>query len=325
MKILFIGSTKYDYVQDILFSGLYKILGSKNLKTINFHKNYFLPIKNYPKNLGFNKKSISTYSPVGIDPAKFDAVIVGSSKPDTFRIYKKLLPKIPRNCKIIYIDGGDRSDIGGDLKRLNVAHLYPNKKERPFDFIFKREFLLDKEYDKNIHPLPIGFNFDRVENIKRLDLKYDVSFWAVESDPIRTQALKIIQNKFDCIQNGTKLNQNFSDYNRKGDFYLEELNRCKITLNFRGGGWDTLRYWEVPAMGRFMVSQKPGILIPNDFIAGQHIIHPKEDLSDLVEICDYYLKNENKREEIARSAEEHTRKYHSDIARAQYLIEIINK
>jgi hypothetical protein len=59
------------------------------LKTINFHKNYFLPIKNYPKNLGFNKNSIFTYSPFGIDPAKFDAVIVGSSKPDTFRIYKK--------------------------------------------------------------------------------------------------------------------------------------------------------------------------------------------------------------------------------------------
>lgn len=325
MKILFIGSTKYDYLQDILFSGLYKILGSKNLKTVNFHKNYFLPLKDYPKNLGFNKSSFLTYSPFGVDFSKFDTVIVGSSKPDAFKAYKKILPKIPDHCKIIYIDGGDEPDIGGDLKRLNVAHLYPNKTERPFDFIFKREFLINKKYDENVYPLPFGFNFDRIEHIKRLDFKYDVSFWAVESDPIRSKALKLIQDKFDCAENGTKLNQNFSDYNRKGDFYLEELNRCKITLNFRGGGWDTLRYWEVPAMGRFMVSQKPGILIPDDFIESQHIIHPKEDLSDLVEICNYYLSNENEREKIAKSAEEHSRKYHSDTARAQYLMDIIAK
>ncbi|HET8859506.1 glycosyltransferase [Marivirga sp.] len=325
MKILFIGSSKYDYLQDILFSGLYKILGSENLKTVNFHKNYFLPLKDYPKNLGFNKKSILTFQPFGLNLQEFSAVVVGSSKPDTFRTFKKLLPKIPPHCKIIYVDGGDEPEIGGDLKRLNVAHLYPNKTERPFDHIFKREYLLNKDYNQNVHPLPFGFNFDRLNKNERLNFKYDVSFWAVESDPIRSKALKMIENEFDCSKNGTKLTQNFSDYNRKGNFYLEELNRCKITLNFRGGGWDTLRYWEVPAMGRFMISQKPGILIPNDFKEGQHIIHPKKDLSDLVEICNYYLENENEREKIAKSAEEHTKKYHSDIVRAQYLIDIITK
>ena len=63
--------------------------------------------------------------------------------------------------------------------------------------------------------------------------------------------MELIQDRFDCRANGTTRNQVFKKYKRKGDFYLEELKRARITLNFRGVGWDTLRYWEVPALSGF--------------------------------------------------------------------------
>jgi spore maturation protein CgeB len=325
MNILFIGSTKFDYLQDILFSGLFKKLGGKNLTTINFHKNYFLPLKSYPKNMGYEGRSILTFSPFLSNFKKFDAVIVGSAKPDAFESYHQIKHKIPEHCITVFVDGGDRPDIGEDLKRLGREELYPKATDRPFDLIFKREYLKETTYPDNVFPLPFGVNFNTTNHIKRLPPKYDVTFWAVESHPIRTKALQIIQNQYDCQSNGTKLNQNFKDYNRKGDFYLEELYRSRVVLNFRGGGWDTMRYWEAPALGCFMISQKPGIVIPDEFKDGEHLVYVKEDLSNLEELCDYYLNHKQARLEIADRAKEHTAKYHSDIARAHKVLSEIER
>ena len=156
------------------------------------------------------------------------------------------------------------------------------------------------------------------------NFKYDVSFWAVESFPIRTEALKLLEDKFDCVKNGTYRNQKFSKYKRKGDFYLQELSACKIVLNLRGGGWDTLRYWEVPALGGFMITQKPGIVIPNNYEDNKHVIYCNDNLDNLIELCEYYLVNDSERVEIAKNATVHTKKYHTDIKRVEYILEKIS-
>jgi spore maturation protein CgeB len=151
--------------------------------------------------------------------------------------------------------------------------------------------------------------------------KYDVSFWAVETDEIRIRALDLLEDRYDCRQNGTVRKQKFSKYKRKGAFYLQELSQCRIVLNFRGGGWDTMRYWEVPAVGAFMMTQKPGILIPDDFVEDRDVVYCSNDLSDLIDKCDYYLQHESEREAITRSGRQHLLKYHTDVARAEYLLD----
>lgn len=92
------------------------------------------------------------------------------------------------------------------------------------------------------------------------------------------------------------------EYTRKGLRYLEELKSCKIVLNFRGVGWDTLRYWETPAIGRFMITQRPRIVIPDNFRDGKEIVFCKDDLSDMIDLCQHYLENDEERETIARDA-----------------------
>jgi len=96
-------------------------------------------------------------------------------------------------------------------------------------------------------------------------------------------------------------------------------------LNFPGAGWDTLRYWEVPALGRFMISQKPRIAIPHNFKEGQEVVFCRDDLSDLIELCQYYLDHPQEREAIARAAEAKAREKHSDEARAKYIMELMEK
>lgn len=324
MKVLFINSSSADYVQDLTYAGLIKILGKNNILDIPWNKKYHIPYKKYPKNLGYITNSLFS-SLISRLSFNFDAVFVGSSKVDSFETYIDIVHKIPPKVPVIFIDGGDQPVIGGDLTIYERPELY-NKavSKRPFDYIFKREYLIDKDYGPKVFPLPMSFNFDHLPALPDV-FKYDVSFWAVESYPIRTEALALLENKFDCKANGTERNQKFSRYKRKGAFYLQELAACKIILNFRGGGWDTLRYWEVPAVKRLMITQQPGILIPNDFIDGKHVIHCKDSLSDLEDLCKYYLKNDAKREEIAQNGSLHLKKYHTDVVRASYILEHIKE
>ena len=322
-RILFINSRESDYLQDLTYSGLVKVLGVENVMDYPWNPNYHIKRSNYPKNLGYTPHTLFT-SLVSKFSFKttYDAVIVGSAKPDCFAVYQNIIREIPSSTPVIFIDGGDFSDIGGDLSRLKAPHLFNESvAKRPFDLIFKRECLIDKDYPATVIPFPFSFNFSRIDTITTAnEFKYDVSFWAVESDPIRTGALSILENEFDCRENGTIRNQIFKKYKRKGLRYLEELSLCKIVLNFRGVGWDTLRYWETPATGRFMISQKPRIMIPDNFIEGQEIVFCKDDLSDLVELCEYYLIHEEERETIAQNALELAKNKHSDIARANYLL-----
>ena len=255
---------------------------------------------------------------------EFDAVVIASSKVGSFETYLEIVDRIPSRVPVIFVDGGDRSGIGEDLTIYERPELLSQATEkRPFDLVFKREYNLENTYADNVYPFPISFNTDRLPSIPA-GYKYDVSFWAVETHDIRTRALTLLEDRYDCRSNGTVRDQKFSQYKRKGEFYLQELAQCRIVLNFRGGGWDTMRYWEVPAVGAFMMTQKPGIKIPDDFVDGRDVVYCSDDLSDLTELCDYYLKNESKRESIALSGKQHLLKYHTDEARAKFLLEKIS-
>jgi hypothetical protein len=264
MKLLFVNSSSTDYLQDLTYSGLVKILGVENVIDYPWNLKYHLPVKNYPKNFGYTKFTINFN--FNIDFKSFDAVILASAKKDALAGFKKILSKI-HNTPIVFLDGGDRPEIGGDFSRLGIEDSYLELvKIRPFDLIFKREYFLNEHGNiSHIFPFPFSFPYNvSVPVANENEKKYDVSFWAQKEPAIREKVLKMLQGKYDCDKNGTKLNQDFETYSRKGKFYLEELSRCKIVLNFRGGGWDTMRYWEVPAVNTLMISQKPKIYIPNN-------------------------------------------------------------
>ena len=323
MKVLFINSHSADYVQDLTYSGLVKKFGKYNVIDFKWNQKYHIPYKKYPKNLGYTASTIFS-SIKSRFPFSYDIVFVGAAKVDCFETYLSIVDQIPVDVPIIFIDGGDQSKIGFDLSIYKRPELYEKAiSKREFDFIFKREYLVETEYAENVAPLPMSFNYDRIPKLPGYS-KYDVSFWAVESFPIRTEALKLLEGKFDCSQNGTYRNQKFSKYKRKGDLYLQELSACKIVLNLRGGGWDTLRYWEVPAIGGFMITQKPGIVIPNNYEDHKQVIYCKDNLADLIELCDYYLAHDSKREEISKNAAKHSSEYHTDTARVKYIFDIIN-
>ncbi len=325
MKILYICSAKFDYLQDLTYGGLVKVLGKHNVIDYPWNPKFNLPIKNYPKNLGY--KSISFRFPVMNNFKEIDLVILASAKKDALESYIKILPLI-KNKPIIFLDGGDLPEIGGDFYRHHCRSLYEETiNQRPFDIILKREYIPSLyNSHSNVFPFPFSFPYNIslppvAESLKT----YDVSFWGQQHPQIRTDALKRLAGKYDCDQNGTTLDQNFKTYKRKGLFYLKEISRCKIVLNFRGLGWDTMRYWEVPAAGSFMISQAPQILIPNNFESGKHLVWCSDSLDDLIDLIDYYIARPSEREQMALNAREHLLKYHLNTARASTLIEIVQR
>ncbi|NUN68629.1 MAG: glycosyltransferase family 1 protein [Bacteroidetes bacterium] len=323
MKVLFLGSQDVDYLQDVTFAGLRKVLGIGNICVMPWNRKYFLPLKEYPRNMGYAPGAVLPSLHSRFFLTQFDAVIVGSAKPDCFRLYHALAPSFHAGMKTVFVDGGDREEVGGDLDRMHAYGIYTQAVEaRPFNIVLKREMVLTRTYEKNVYPFPFAWNFDRLPRTLPSEKLYDVSFWAVESDPVRTRVLELLQDKFDCRQNGTVVKQVFKKYKRKGEFYLQELAACRIVLNFRGVGWDTLRYWEVPALSTFMISQRPGIIIPDNFEHGRSIVFVDQP-GELEELCAYYLRHKEERERIARKSAEHIRAHHTDVHRARQLLSMI--
>lgn len=325
LNLLFLNTHSVDYSQDILYAGLRK-RKDITLYELPFNTKYHLPLKKYPRNLGLGYGHLLKAFFQRVPWSEIDVAVIGGCNPDVLKLYHELFPKLSSHTKLILIDGGDWPEIGGDFYRAGGKTVYEDfLKKHHFDRVFKREMVLNLDYAKNVIPFPFGFNVQRVPKNLSHNKKYDVSFWAVQSSPIRTVALEMLADQFDCKANGTVVNQVFGNYKRKGENYLRELAACKVVINLRGVGWDTLRYWETPALGTFLISQPPHIHIPHNFIDGQEIVFCKHDLSDLIDLCDYYLKHETEREQIAKNGERKLRTYHSEDCRATYFLDEISK
>jgi hypothetical protein len=319
-RILYIVTEEPDYGQDMVYAGLVRVLGVENVLETPFHLGYHIRKKVYPRDLGYvpgtffwrATRRASTFTPT--------AVIVASCKPRCMAHYLELLPSLSGDIPHIFIDGGDYSELGGDLTRLGAPDLWKKTlKKRPFDLILKREKLLTKEYDSSVVAFPYAVQTARLPALP-IHSKYDVTFWAVESDPIRTHALTMLETRYDCASNGTTRGQTFRKYSRKGKQYLAELAASKIVLNLRGVGHDTLRYWEAPALATCMVSTQPPIELPYNFVHNEHAVFVAPDLSDLIPTLDALRSDPERRARIGKAGREHALKHHTHIQRAKQLL-----
>lgn len=329
--ILYICSSETDYGQDLLYAGLSQQLGRSQVLDWPFNKNYYFEKGPYPRNIGnLGLRGLVSHLDIRLSGKipwlDIDAVVVAACKRRVFENYLRLISQVPDSVPVIFNDCGDFPEIGEHLKADNAFHLYEQaQKKRPFDLVLKREYLTGHSYPENVIPFPFCFNFHKIDqrDLQGIPKKYDVAFWAVESHPIRTRALQAIENKFDCRGNGTVRDQKFKNYKRKGSLYLQELKKVRVALNFRGAGWDTLRYWEIPALAGLMLSEDPGIVIPHNFQHGQHVLFCKSDLSDLVELCQWGLDHPEETERMGQRAYQHAFRFHSTEARARQFLDLI--
>jgi len=320
MNVVFLCSHGFDYVQDLSFSGLNKNLPNLKVTDYPWNKKYHLPLWRYPKNMGYSHSLVFKLPGSKALIKTADIVIVGAVKADVFRVLLSCITEIPRTTPLVLLDGGDVELIGGDLHREGQFSLFEQCQAiRPFDLIFKREMLEDKLYPRNVNPYPLSFNplyWSGPTPRKR----YQVAFWGVESHPIRSKALALLDGQFDCRENGTRPDQSFNRYKRRGGSYFKALAQCEVVLSFWGAGYEALRFWETLGVGSFLLSQRPKIRIDKPFIDNQHVVYLDDNIDDLLDKCRYYLKHKAKREAIARAGRAHLLQHHTVSKRIEFLL-----
>jgi spore maturation protein CgeB len=101
---------------------------------------------------------------------------------------------------------------------------------------------------------------------------------------------------------------------------LHESAQAKVCIDLPGNGDFCFRLIDYLGIGACVVAAPHGTLLHVPLEEGKHIVYAKEDLSDLVELCQYYLEHEEQRSAIARASRDFFDRYlHRDQLAGYYL------
>ena len=102
--------------------------------------------------------------------------------------------------------------------------------------------------------------------------------------------------------------------------FLKEVARSKVCIDLPGEGDFCFRLINYLAVGACVVGPRPRNVLNAPLLDRVHVAYTKDDLSDLVEVCRFYVENEEAREEMCRAGRDFFEKnLHMDNLTAYYL------
>lgn len=242
MKVTARSAGSPDYLIDIVVDGLVRLLGRDN---VHVHYNR-IDTQDSTKSQLFQ-----SFGGDNRFPSKEGELLVSSSRvpPAELSEWKKITGR-----KVIVIDGED--DAALNYQVLELCDVY-----------FKREFFSFIKYPPHVRPLPFAAIPESIPETLGRDIP--VTFSAKFTSMIRGDLQKILKDMFPANPSGMYA---------KGK-YNEILARTLVGVSARGAGWDTYRYWETAYFGCALLSQRPQIVIPENFIEGEEAVF-FEDAND---------------------------------------------
>jgi hypothetical protein len=362
MNILFVVDALQDLVSDPLYLGLVRVLGQEKVvdfpsKSI-FHdpesKRWFLP--QVPA-LNYSEERIRDL----LRDRYFDLVCLASAREQCVANLRRIYTQngFP---PIVFIDGADDARIRHDVVREFSVALY-FKREYAWSaesaavqwWNCVKAFRGSRSLYDRTYPLQISIPQDALPARLNEQKDIDVSFYGYASHRKRPQAMELIrslgreglavaagiygsatdkQYKLEPTRfrrtvtklfNPVPVSEEGQRRKLSPDEYYRTIARSKVAVSIRGGGFDTLRYWEIVATGTFMLSEQPDIVIPDNFQHGQHAVFCRPNLKDFKELVRYYVRHDAERETIARAGHEHLLKHHTCERRAEYFLDICAK
>lgn len=333
MKILYLTHPESDYGEYFLFNGLCDLLGEKNIVTYPFKRSYYGEMDNtYILDDGKQGMTLPgghvvarernewSYKEIANRITEFGFMILSSPRTYAIKALHQLLDTFKsKPLPLVYSDHEDGDNIRVDL----IKEFQP-------DVIFKRELT---QLTRDIHPLPFSCAINSFPEVDDNNKIYDVFALFGMTYPIRRKVVETLlsynlPNTYLGVDTKKFDNMGLIESNKKligYRDYLTMIAQSKIAISVRGHGRDTVRRWEIPAYNTCMFYCDPCLMTPYEFEDGKHVVYFKEDLSDLREKLDYYLSHDKEREEIARNGREHLLKYHTNIKRAEYFLNIVKK
>lgn len=136
----------------------------------------------------------------------------------------------------------------------------------------KRYFRREKPYIDGIIPFPFGIerHFIKYAPGQKKDIDFTCIFGQDEFPLMRRHATKMLEdfcsrNGFTCETSKTSslLNRDFRNTRSQAKFH-DILARTKVGISIGGGGYDTLRFWEILANNCALLTESIDIYDPGD-------------------------------------------------------------
>ncbi|MFQ3574251.1 MAG: glycosyltransferase [Thermodesulfovibrionales bacterium] len=313
LRILFLTHPYPNYVPDLLLHGLRKLLGER--------------VIDYPRKECLYKG------------------FLGTGVSDESQLLKGWFPKddnIDREDIDKKIQKGFFTYVLCDLRAINTV--LGGNLDIPKDLCFAiidgedtrqriplgNYLVFQRETDGSDYSIPLQMSMPEdvlniIRNFDNVEKRYSVCFLgsAAHMSDDRISYITAIKERYsDALLNLTHIPtpQNPMPQGRLGRIdYYTALQSCKVVLNLKGAGYDTFRYWENCSTLSVHLSQNTPLLIPNDFIEGQHILR-FSTVREMIDKIDMVLQDKINSTDMVQNCRNHLLKYHLTTKRAEYVL-----
>ncbi len=306
-RILFLMNPRPHYGMDVLYDGLCTCLGDENVVDYPFkpwlHGEDSEEHKNYPCRFNRDGRPHSLEEILAqLDAGTFDLILFADVEGDLPQAEMKAIVHRAKACPVAILDAVDelsdyRARVAEDLNFDGFSAYFKREKHRAID------------YGPNCYPLPFAYDSRKTGDIP-WEPRTAPFFWAGH----RMFGMRRLYLETLEARHGWNMDISYSQAD-----YTKQIRSSLMGLNCFGRGFDTVRYWELPAHGCLLVSERLPIEIPYDFVDGEHAVF-FDDLQSLVEKVDYYIAHPEEAERLARAGQGHFLRYHTNEARAKQLL-----
>jgi len=310
LRLLFIVHPRPHYGIDVLYDGLCAALGRDAVTDWPYKPTLHgaPPEKsaNYPCMFDWpgTPHSFETIQ-ARLRAGEFDAVLFGDCEGVVDRAQVMALAEASPDVPWFLVDQMDEFQ---NLRPLVSGRLGG----RAFALYFKREMLPGIDYGPDTYPLPFAFAEAYLPQAVPTQRTRSI-FWAGHRDSdMRRLYLEHAERRF-----GLDLGKKFTP-----EAYKAALLDARVGLNLFGFGFDTVRYWEVPAHGALLLSAQPPTIIPNNFVHGESALF-FGDLAVYDRVIQGVLSDAYDLEGMAAAGRAHFLRYHTGRARAQQMLGLI--
>ena len=314
--VLYVVPPQPHYGLDCLYDGLYQVLhASGSLVEFPYKPTLHgsLPdcLAEYPCCFNHDGMHIDVnHIQTLLNDKYFDVILWGDVEFSLdSSVLRPLLSAIQRSGIPVYLV--DAADECVDYRKKFIKAV-PNI---PIAGYFKREMLQCIDYGPDAFPMPFSYPDALAIQDFSMDKRSNPIFWAGHR---KAGFRRNIVEKFEYmwkVQLDTHYDQST---------YMRMMRSSIIGLNCFGYGFDTVRYWEVPAQGCLLLSEKSPLCIPNNFSDGKNALF-FDDIADLVEKLNFCKENPDKVFEMALAGWNHFRQYHTNSKRAHYVLSRIQQ
>jgi glycosyl transferase family 1 len=285
MKVGVISCGSPDYLIDIVTDGLIRLLGRQSV-SLSYNVRG-APGGNYAHLLqGFQ-------GPEPFDIHDAEILIASTRSADPARDWEK---RTGKKRPIALLDGEDLDEVYGHL--FNHCKVY-----------FKREYIKGRSYPAKVKPLPFAAIPEQL--VDGLNRSRKVFYSANPTHPFR----EVIGGALVECGYEPAANQEKASYNKC-------LMESQVGVAVRGNGWDTYRFWEIPYFGACLLSQRPGIVIPKDFVDGQEAVY-YDTAADFKEKLKALVRNPDKAVQIGKAGHKACMERHLSIHRAKTVLDAL--